>query len=100
MVIGKSSPIRMEEVSDPDVLARARVLRERADKNWAWLTEHTDEIYARHLGKCICVSEEQVFAADTSSEAVALAKAAHPDDVGRLILRVPKNKAVRIYHAH
>ena len=100
MAGGKSSPIRMEESTDPEVLAQAEVVRKRADKNWAWFKEHTEEIYAQYRGKCICISGEQVFAGDTSPEAVALAKAAHPDDVGRFILRVPQEKAIRMYYAH
>jgi len=90
-----ASQIAITEISDPEELARSRVQRERSDRNWTWFNEHIDDIYATFLGKCICVSEGEVFAADTSLEAIAMAKAAHPDDDGRFIFRIPREKAIR-----
>lgn len=91
------SPLIMEIVTDPVELARLRPQWERFDRNWNWFKEHAAEVYEAHRGKCICIAGAQVFAADTSEEATALAERAHPDDDGRFMLCVPLEKAVRIY---
>lgn len=90
-------PILMEEVSDPEVLAKARERRERFDRNSAWFQAHTEEIFQRYRGKCVVVAGEEVFAADTPEAAWALAGAAHPEDSGSFIHYVPKDKVARIY---
>lgn len=90
-------PIVMEEVTDPEELARARAQRERFDRNFAWLQAHAAEIYERHRGKCICVAGEELFVADTPQEVIALARAAHPEDDGSYIHYIPRDKVARIY---
>jgi hypothetical protein len=97
MVRGKPGSLMMREITDPDELALDESQRERADRNWAWFELHAAAIYAQYVGKCICISACEVFAGDTSSEATAMAKTAHPDDDGRIIFRIPLEKAVRIY---
>jgi len=87
----------MEEVSDADKVAKARRQRELFDQNAAWLQRHISEIYAAHRGKCICVAGEEVFVADTAQEAIALARAAHPDDEGWFTRYIPEEKVARIY---
>jgi len=92
-------PIIMSEVTDPVELAEARKRREYADRNSAWLQAHVPEIYSRYRGKCICVAGEELFVADTPKEAFAMAKAAHPEDVGIISRYIPKEKVPRIYAA-
>ena len=87
----------MEEVTDPEELARARAQRERFDRNSAWLQAHAADVYAYYRGKCICVAGEELFAADTPEEAYALATAAHPEDDGSFVLYIPREKVARIY---
>jgi hypothetical protein len=87
----------MEEVTDPEELAKARAQREQFDRNWAWFQAHVPEIYSRHRGKCICIAGEELFAADTPEEVIALATAAHPEDEGRFVHYIPREKLVRIY---
>ena len=87
----------MEEVTDPEELAKARVRRERFDRNWAWFQAHVPEIYSQQRGKCICIAGEELFAADTPKEAIALATAAHPEDEGRFVHYIPREKVIRIY---
>jgi hypothetical protein len=87
----------MEEITDPDELARGEALDERFGRNLAWFQSHGDEIFSRYRGKCICIAGQELFAADTALEAIALARSAHPDDDGRFTYCVPKEKAVRIY---
>ena len=43
-------PITMEEVTDPEELVKARVQRERFDRNFAWFRTHAAEIFARARG--------------------------------------------------
>lgn len=88
--------IVITEVTDPIEIAKAREQRERFDRNVAWLEEHADEVYS-HRGKVICIAAQELFVADTSEAVIALARAAHPDDNGRLTRIIPKEKAARIY---
>ena len=93
----KASPIVMEEVTDPAELAQARARRQRFDRNSAWLQAHAAEIYPRYRGKCICIAGEGLFVADTPEDALALATAAHPEDDGRFLRYIPREKLDRIY---
>lgn len=87
----------MEEVTDPVELAAAQAQREQFDRNSAWLQAHASEVYPRHRGKCICVAGEELFVAETASEAVAKATVAHPQDKGRFVHYIPKQRVSRIY---
>jgi len=87
----------MEGGTDPEFLAAALERRECFDRNAAWLAAHGDEVFAGHRGRCICVSDGEVFAADTALDALALAEAAHPEDEGRFLYQVPTEKAIRVY---
>lgn len=89
--------IEMEDATGPAELAAARKQREQFDRNSAWLQGHISKIYANHRGKCICVAGEEVFVADTATEAAALATAAHPEDEGWFTRYIPKEKVARIY---
>lgn len=87
----------MEEVTEVEELAKARAQRARFDRNAAWLQAHAAEVYARHRGQCICIAGEELFVADTPEAALALATAAHPDDDGRFVQYIPREKLDRIY---
>ena len=93
----KIPPVIMEEVTDPQELAAAAAQWERFDRNSAWLQAHVAEIYSRHRGKCICIAGEELFVADTPEAALALATAAHPDDNGRFLRDIHREKVARIY---
>lgn len=94
------SGIIMEEVTDPEELARARAQQERFDRNAAWLQAHAAEVYPRYRGKCLCIAGQELFVADSPEEALAMATAAHPEDDGRFLRCVPREKAARIYADH
>lgn len=96
-MVDQPIPIVMEEVTDPEELAKARVRRERFDRNFAWFQSHAAEIFTQYRGKCIVIAGEELFAADTPAEAWALAEAAHPEDEGSFIHYIPRVKAIRIY---
>jgi hypothetical protein len=90
-------PVRMEEVSDPTRVAQARTRRERFDRNWAWFEAHAAEVYRRHRGQCVCIAGEELFVADTVEEALRLANAAHPEDIGRFTRYIARERTERIY---
>jgi len=87
----------MEDVTDPQEIARARLQRESFDRNSAWLQRRVLQVYSQHRGKCICVAGEGLFVAETAKEAIALARAAHPEDEGWFTRYIPKEKVARIY---
>jgi len=90
-------PLVMQEVTDPEEIARARARRGRFDRNAVWLQAHAQEVYSHHRGKCICVAGEELFVADTPEEAMRLATAAHPDDDGSFVQYIPCERFARIY---
>ena len=51
----------MEEVTDPEELAKIQARRDHYERNAAWLQAHTTEVYPRHRGKCICIAGEGLF---------------------------------------
>jgi len=87
----------MEEVDDPVEVSKARVRREMFDRNFNWLASHASEVYEEYRGKHITVAGQEVFAADTPEEAMALASAAHPDDQGSFVQYIPRGKMARVY---
>jgi hypothetical protein len=72
----------IEEVTDPAEIARHRTWHEKATRNSEWLETHWADVLPQAYGKFIAVAEQEAFIADTPEEAVALARAAHPDDEG------------------
>jgi hypothetical protein len=96
---GPERPLTMEigEVTDPAELARARARREQFDRNMAWFEAHAVEIGEKHRGKHICIAGQELFVADTVQEALALAKAAHPEDEAPFFKYIYREKGIRIY---
>jgi hypothetical protein len=90
-------PVVMEEVTDPAELARSRERNERFRRNLAWFEAHALEIGRAHRGKCICIAGEELFVADSPEAALALANAAHPEDDGRFLHYIPRERMTRIY---
>jgi hypothetical protein len=89
--------IVVQEVTDPGELAAAHEQDERFERNAAWLREHASEVYTRYRGKFICIAGAELFVANTPEEALGLARKAHPDDDGRYLRYVPREKVARIY---
>ena len=92
-----SPAFQIEVVDDPAEIAAARHQREQFDRNSQWLQANIAEIYRNHRGQYICIAGQEVFAADSAQEALAGAKAAHPDDHGWFTRFVPLEKLARIY---
>jgi hypothetical protein len=97
--VADDKPIVMTEVTDQEELARAREQDERFQRNWEWFQAHIHEVYQANRGKVICISGEELFAADTGEEVLSLAKAAHPDDDGRFTRYIPRERMCRVYAA-
>jgi hypothetical protein len=93
----RPNSIVMEIVTDPEELARAHAQDERFERNLKWFEANAAQIYPRHRGKFLCISGQELFAADTPDESLALAYAAHPDDDGRFTRYVPRERMYRIY---
>src|ERR1700722_8863010 len=87
----------VEEELSPEELAQFHAQHERFKRNSDWLEAHGREVYAKHCGRHICVADGELFVADSTLEAVALAKAAHPEDNGRLVQYISPVPGPRIY---
>jgi hypothetical protein len=98
-VTARDNPIVIEEVTDPAELARARASRADFDRNWQWFQAHAAELFDAYRGKSVCVAGQEAFAADRGREAAAAATAAHPEDQGWFVVRVPREKVIRVYAA-
>jgi hypothetical protein len=61
-------PITIQEVTDPQELAKAQRQRKQFDENAAWLQNHIPSIYAQHRGKYICVAGKELFVGDSAAE--------------------------------
>lgn len=88
--MNEQSRIVMEIVPDSPDHEAARARRERFERNWAWLDRHAAEVYSQYRGKCVCVAGEELFVSDEPGEAMALAKADHPEDDGVFIRYIPR----------
>ncbi len=95
-MIELSSKIVIQEDQDPAAVRTAQAQRERFERNWAWLEAHAEEVY-RHRDRVICVAGQELFVGNTTEEVLAKARAAHPEDDGRLTRIIPKERGARIY---
>jgi hypothetical protein len=87
----------IEEVTDPDEIARIREQHECASRNSDWLQAHWPDLLPQARGRHVAVAGQEAFIADTAEEAWAMAKAAHPDDTGALLQYVIPHPGPRIY---
>ena len=93
----EQSPMIVEELTDPEELMRARTSRQRFDRNSIWFQEHATELYRNYRGRCVCIAGEELFVADTAEQAIAEAATAHPEDTGRFVHYIPRERLPRIY---
>src|SRR5436190_1205359 len=91
------SPIIMEAVPDPAVIAQSRARDQRLKRNLDWLNAHWDDLLPQSHGKYVAVAGQEAFIADTTEEAWAMAEAAHPDDDGSFGQYVLPRRGPRIY---
>src|SRR6266508_3236174 len=86
----------IDEVTDPEEIARARAQDERARRNDEWLQSHWPEFVPRARGRFLAVAGQEAFIADTWQEAWAMAMTAHPDDDGAHLQYVIAERGPRI----
>ena len=91
------SKLTLEEVNDPEVVARSRAQDERARLNGDWLQSHWDDVLPQALGKYLAVAGQEAFIAGTPDEAWALARVAHPEDDGAFVQYINPERGPRIY---
>jgi hypothetical protein len=77
-------PIVIGEITDPVAIARFRASHEQAKRNSDWLQAHWGVLVPQAIGKFVAVAGQEAFVADTSEEAWARARAAHPEDEGAM----------------
>ncbi len=91
------SEFTIEEVTDPDEIARARAQDERHRHNSDWLQAHWPDVLPQARGKFLAVAGQEPFIADTPEEAWAWVDATHPEDDGAIVQYVRTETGPRIY---
>src|SRR5262245_33201472 len=89
--------IVIEEMTDPEEIARVNTVMEQGRRNWDWLENHWPDVLPQAYDKYIAVAGQQPFIADDPEQARAAAKAAHPDDRGVIVQYVSSHKGPRVY---
>lgn len=89
--------IVIEEVTDPEHIARAQAQIARAKRNGDWLQAHWADVLPAARGRHLAIAGQEPFIADTPEEAWAMAVAAHPNDDGALLQYVRPERGPRIY---
>jgi hypothetical protein len=87
----------IEEVTDPNEIARARAQSERHRRNTDWLQAHWAEVLPQARGKFLAVAGQEAFIADTPAEAWAWVDTMHPEDNGAIVEYIRLEKGPRIY---
>lgn len=89
--------VGLEEVTDPVAIAHGNTVMEAYSRNEAWLQAHRDEVIPLARGKILAVAGQEAFIAATIEEALAMARAAHPEDGGILCRYVSPQTGPKIY---
>jgi hypothetical protein len=87
----------LEEVADPAEIASFRAWHEQFQRNSDWLEAHWAAVLPQAHGRFLAVAGQEAFLADTPEDALAMAKAAHPEDQGSLVRYVLPPGGPRIY---
>lgn len=91
------SKITIEEVTDPQEIAKAQAQHERHGRNVDWLESHWDSLLPQARGCFVAVANQQAFIAEMPEEAWAWIRTNHPNDDGAFVHHVPARKGWRIY---
>lgn len=87
----------LEEVADAQDKTAFQASDEQQRRNGAWLQAHWGELLPEARGKFLAVAGQEAFLANTSAEAWAKAKDAHPEDAGAICLYIRPESGPRIY---
>lgn len=89
--------ITIEEVTDPNEIARTKEQDDRHRKNSEWLESHWDDVLPEARGKYVAVSGEETFIAETPEAAWSWAENTHPDDNGAIVRYVRTEEGPRVH---
>jgi hypothetical protein len=87
----------VEEVTDPDEIARTQAQLQQARRNSDWLQAHWSDVLPQAYGRFIAVAGQEAFIAETPRAAWAWARAKYPDDRGALVEYVIPPGGPRFY---
>ena len=87
----------IEEVYDPNVVARAHAQDARHRQNSEWLQTHWADVLPQARGKFLAVAGQEPFIADTPAAAGAWVDATHPEDDGAIVQYIRPDTGPRIY---
>lgn len=95
--LSELSKITIEEVTDPQEIAKAQAQCERHRRNVDWLESHWDSVLPQARGRFIAIANQQAFIAETPEQGWDWIRSHHPDDDGGFVHYVPARKGWRIY---
>jgi hypothetical protein len=88
----------IEEITDPNEIARSKALAAKVDPNLDWLETHWANLLPQARGKYVAVAGREAFVAESSAEAIRLARLAHPEEDEGLVIRyVRLHQGPRLY---
>jgi hypothetical protein len=93
-------PTVVDDLTDPASIARCAAQHARGRQNADWLESHWGELLPGAYGKHVAVAGQEAFIAETASDAMALAAAAHPEDDGAFVQYVLPPGGPRLYGNH
>ena len=87
----------IEEIYDPNEVARAQAQDARHRRNSEWLQTHWADVLPQARGKFLAVAGQESFIADTPAAAWAWIDATHPEDDGAIVQYIRSDTGPRIY---
>ena len=87
----------IEEIYDPNEVARAQAQDARHRRNSEWLQTHWADVLPQARGKFLAVAGQEPFIADTPAAAWAWIDAMHPEDDGAIVQYIRPETGPRIY---
>src|SRR5215471_17057670 len=87
----------IEEVTDPNEIARLQAQDERQRRNGEWLQAHWADVLPQARGKFLAVAGQEPFIADTPAAAWAWIDATHPEDDGAIVQYIRPDTGPRMY---
>ena len=91
------SGLTIENISDSDVISRARIQDERHRRNSSWLQRHWSDMLPQARGKFVAVAGEEAYIAASPAEAWDWVKREHPEDNGAIVRYVRTELGPRLY---
>ncbi len=98
--IRHDAKIVIEEVTDPEEIARHRIGMEHFRRNLDWWDANRQAFLPHGWGRYVAIAGQQAFLADTPAAAWAWVRAQHPEDQGPWVHYLKPAKGPRIYAHH